>query len=258
MMAPMTKLTRVTLADSLLTQLRQQILSGRLAAGRPVPSERELREAFGVGRTTVREALQGLVAAGYVSRQNSQLVVNDPMLLPSDEIDYGALAARLSVEDVFETRKALEGKAAELAARNFAVEDERLLEQPLEVMKDPTDEETYHRADADFHSAIVRVAKNQVLEQVYESSKHLFFRLPTFWRVFPPGSAARARPVGSGWAGHHRLYEAIAARQPERAAQLMFEHLDLVQTGLVARMTADRAANRSSNRPQPSPSSGGT
>src|SRR5688500_20040588 len=79
-----------------------------------MPSERALREAFGVGRTTVREALNGLIASSFVERRNNQLVVCDPALLPEHEVDIASLAARLSVADVFETRKRSEEHTSEL------------------------------------------------------------------------------------------------------------------------------------------------
>ena len=61
-------LKRETLAERLLIQLRRQILSGTLAPGQRIPSEQDISLAFGVGRTTVREALGGLVASGFASR----------------------------------------------------------------------------------------------------------------------------------------------------------------------------------------------
>ncbi|MFI5269255.1 MAG: FadR/GntR family transcriptional regulator, partial [Chloroflexota bacterium] len=85
-------LRRITLADSLLTELRGQILSGRLAPSDQVPPELQLSEAFGVGRTTVREALRGLIAAGFLERQGTRLVVSDPSALGQAELDYAALA----------------------------------------------------------------------------------------------------------------------------------------------------------------------
>ena len=51
-------LKRVTLADTLVTQLRREILAGRLKPGQHIPAELELCAAFGVGRTSVREALR--------------------------------------------------------------------------------------------------------------------------------------------------------------------------------------------------------
>jgi GntR family transcriptional regulator len=46
--------------------LREQITSGQIAPGRPLPSERELVQAFGVAHTTVRRALAVLRDEGIV------------------------------------------------------------------------------------------------------------------------------------------------------------------------------------------------
>ena len=59
---PTQVLKRETLADRVLAQLRRQILSGALAPGQRLPSEQDLSLAFGVGRTTIREALQIMLA----------------------------------------------------------------------------------------------------------------------------------------------------------------------------------------------------
>src|ERR1700730_11851376 len=101
-------LKRETLADRLLTQLRRQILSGALAPGQRIPSEQDISLAFGVGRTTVREALGALVASGFPRRQRNRLVVSEQAQLGSEEIDFATLAARVSVRDVYETRKLFE------------------------------------------------------------------------------------------------------------------------------------------------------
>ncbi len=48
--------------------LRGQIMTGHYQAGQRVPSEKQLCEQFGVSRTTVRQAVGNLVAAGLVHR----------------------------------------------------------------------------------------------------------------------------------------------------------------------------------------------
>ncbi len=247
----MPKLTRVTLADSLLVQLRQQILSGRLRPGEPMPAEREICDAFGVGRSTVREALQGLVAGGFVQRRNNQLVTNDLHRLPADEIDYAALATQTSVEDVFETRKLLECRLVELAAAGWADEDLDEIRRALASMKDPVDEEAYHAGDVEFHLGIARIARRPVLAQVYESNLHLLFRLPGFWRAFRPRGEA-AHPVGAGWAGHARVLDAIEARDGPAAALATFELLDRVQSDLVARVALARGGPPGGDEASPS------
>ena len=49
-------------------QLADRIESGELAAGERLPPERELADALGVSRMTVRQALASLAARGMVER----------------------------------------------------------------------------------------------------------------------------------------------------------------------------------------------
>ncbi len=151
------KLSRSTLSGRLLVQLRQQILSGALHPGETMPTEREIGEAFGVGRTTVREALQGLVAGGFVERRSNRLVVRDKAVVASDEVDYAALAARISVREVLETRKLLEVEAARLAAVNHTAADMESLRALLAEMQ-TSDRELYHVKHQEFHELIVRMS----------------------------------------------------------------------------------------------------
>lgn len=230
------KLARETLADRMTTQLRQQILSGRLNPGDLVPTERELREAFGVSRATVREALHGLVTSGFLERRSNQLFVRDRSEIPDDAIDYAELAARLSVVDVFETRKAIESAAVEAAARNWGDGDIVELRAVLERMRSGGGPE-YHSADIEFHTAIVRMSRNAVLLQVYENSKYLFFRLPSFWRVFAGQAPANSKAI-TGYEGHAPLVDAIERRDGAAAVRINAELLDRVAATLVQRLSA--------------------
>lgn len=240
--APITsteKLTRETLVDRLAGQLRQQILSGRIDVGQALPSERELCDAFGVGRTTVRESLHRLHAAGFVERRGSQLVVVDLMRLPAEEVDCAALAARLSVKDVFEVRELLEAKAVALAAKNWVDDDLDPVRATLERMR-TDDAEQYHAAHMEFHLGILRLAKNPVLLSVYEASSHLFFKLPGFWRVFGQRDAQPALVKGqiNGWKGHAELLAAIEARDVDESVRLSDHMLQQVERAILRRMGA--------------------
>lgn len=231
-------LRRITLADSLLTELRGQILSGRLRPGDQVPPELELSEAFAVGRTTVREALRGLAAAGFLERQGTRLVVSDPSSLGQAELDYAALAARVSVRDLYETRKLLEVRIAELAAEHSTSRGISELERLLARTEAPHDE-TFQGADADFHDAITRLCGNQVLMAVYDNSRNLFFRLPTYWRLFGHG---HHHTEGQG--EHRAIFEAIESRDSEAAGDAMFDHLDRIELGWITRLEPDTSSVR--------------
>jgi GntR family transcriptional repressor for pyruvate dehydrogenase complex len=52
--------------EDVIFQVQEAVLSGRLKAGERLPSERQLREVFGVSRGTLREALRALEQKGLV------------------------------------------------------------------------------------------------------------------------------------------------------------------------------------------------
>lgn len=239
-------LNRSTLSGTLLTQLRQQILSGRLAPGDGLPTEREIGEAFGVGRTTVREALQGLQVSGFVRREGKRLVVVDKGALNPEDVDAAASGARLSVTEVFETRKLLEIEAIRLAAERHTEADLEQLWSVLDAMS-VDDPEEYHRLDAEFHTLIIGMSKNSVLAAIYDASKYtyLFFRPPSFWRLFNQSGREKGAEIGGGRIGHEMLYNAIASGDPDKAARTMFEHLDRVQQALTKRITSPGSARPS-------------
>jgi GntR family transcriptional regulator len=56
----------VPISRQLATIIRNRILSGDLAAGRPVPSKRSLREEHGIAGSTVDKAIAILKAEGLI------------------------------------------------------------------------------------------------------------------------------------------------------------------------------------------------
>ena len=58
--SPPARLRREPVSDQLFARLRDQILTGRIAPGEPLPSERDLAADYGVNRHAVREAVKRL------------------------------------------------------------------------------------------------------------------------------------------------------------------------------------------------------
>src|SRR5262245_10862889 len=113
---------KVSLAQHVLDQLLEQIRTGAVRPGDRIPSEHELMKIMNVGRSSVREALRGLIALGLLetSPGRGATIVGGP----SDPL--GALAStRRSIEslqqtallDLLEVRECLEAQAARLAAQ---------------------------------------------------------------------------------------------------------------------------------------------
>ena len=81
-----TPLDRSTLSQQVRAQLEDRIRSGELAPGAQVQSERSLCEQFRVARTSIREAMQGLLSLGVIERRGNRSFV--PEHLP--EVVVGA------------------------------------------------------------------------------------------------------------------------------------------------------------------------
>ncbi|HTH06755.1 MAG TPA: GntR family transcriptional regulator, partial [Ilumatobacteraceae bacterium] len=102
--------TRQTVAEQVRARLAERIASGELAPGSPVPAERSLSEQFGVARTSVREALQGLVSLGVVERRGNRMYVAEhlPEVVFASPADSAADSRKQFVVQLFETRRVLE------------------------------------------------------------------------------------------------------------------------------------------------------
>ncbi|HEX6022728.1 MAG TPA: GntR family transcriptional regulator [Solirubrobacter sp.] len=66
----MSSVRRMSLVDQVRQGLLEDLMSGRLEPGAKLPNENEIGERFGVSRATVREAVLGLMEAGYLARRH--------------------------------------------------------------------------------------------------------------------------------------------------------------------------------------------
>jgi GntR family transcriptional regulator len=61
---------RQTRSEHVRSSLLSQLRSGRYLSGDKLPNEDGLAKEFDVSRATVREAVQGLIEAGYLDRKH--------------------------------------------------------------------------------------------------------------------------------------------------------------------------------------------
>lgn len=208
------------LRDQVYDALEELIISGALAPGQRL-TEGELAERLGVSRNPVREALNGLSRAGWVELRPRQ----------------GAYVRRQSVEEVdqfFHVRGLLEVESARLAAARATPEMVMSLRALLDegnLALETGDESALLTANSRFHAETVNVSGNLVLGEIL---RLLDKRLRWY---FAPVVVQRGP---HSWSEHTALVDAIAANDPERAAEMMREHT-----------AATRAAYLQQRGPQP-------
>ncbi|WP_216212503.1 FadR/GntR family transcriptional regulator [Amycolatopsis aidingensis] len=155
--------------ERVVEQIEQAVLTGGLAPGDRLPSERELMEQFGVSRSTVREALRVLQAAEVIRSRagdprGPEVLSASPAALHKS-MHRLARAAHLGLGELLQFRMMLEGSAYLLAARLRTQEQLAEMEQALATMTEKLerDHAEFARADIAFHDAVARATQNPLL-----------------------------------------------------------------------------------------------
>lgn len=207
-------------ADRLIERIRAQALR----PGDAIPPERELVQSYGVGRSSVREALRMLESRGLIEgRGNGAFAVAElsnplnaslDLLLSADAADYAEL---------FEVRRIVEGAAASLAASRRTRKHLTAMAASVDAMEAGLgSEQQFIEHDLRFHLVVAEATRNRVVVHLMEAIRALLQRsLSSSYHI--PGSPERAVEM------HRLILEAISERRPEDARQRMQEHVARVE-----------------------------
>ena len=131
--------------DSVYDQLLNEMLDGELQPGAALPAERQLAEALGVSRPTVREAMQRLAHSGLVEvRQGGATIVRDfrraagldllpQLILRAGHLDHDVLRS------ILEARSAMGREVAGLAAERGGADVAGVLNNAVESLAAQSD-----------------------------------------------------------------------------------------------------------------------
>lgn len=217
------------LADKVEGALTESIVSGHLAVGERLPSERELCERFGVSRPVVREAVRSLIAKGLLADHprrghvvtsfgRDAVTESLTVYLRGQQLDYGKL---------MEVRVLIEVANAGLAAERASEEQIAALRTAAAQLQPPPAVEQAALDDVAFHRAIATATGNEFLEVLLDSIREALItvQLPTLADPEIVDSARRA---------HERIARQIAAHDADGSRRAMREHLDEARRGMEA------------------------
>jgi len=217
--------------DMVAEQIIERIAGGELAPGTQLPAQRDLAQMLGVGRSSVREAINALVVMGYLEPlQGKGTFIKD--VLPTSDPGIEKLAAAFSAGSIFdlmEARELLECRTATLAAERADRAQIRNLKAAMKKVKETESEYAiFLDADIRFHAAVADAAGNVVLceltKLVLEKVVAHHNALKTV--LLPPAY----RDVSIRTAA--RVVEAIEAGDGDAAARWMAQHLDAIRDEL--------------------------
>ncbi|MYW67286.1 FCD domain-containing protein [Streptomyces sp. SID8379] len=213
------------LHGQLVQQLGQMIVSGDLGADRPLVPE-EIGQRFEVSRTVVRESLRVLEAKGLVSARPNVGTrvrpVSDWNLLDPDIIEWRAFGPQRDDQrrELNELRWTIEPLAARLAAGHGREDVQQRIADMVEIMGHALgqgDSITFSRADAEFHSLLIQLAGNRMLE-------HLSGIVSAALHVSGGPVTGCDRPNETVVAHHGRIADALAAGD-STGAETAMRHL---------------------------------
>ena len=233
--APFEPITRETLSALIRDRLLERITSGDLEPGSQMPSERALSEQFQVARTSVREAIQGLLSLGVIERRGNRSYVAEH--LPDVRVGVGDDRKEF-VRQLFETRRALELPIIELTARRATDTDRAEISELAKGFHTGMALADFRALDRAFHSAIARACGNPLLVELYGKVLGTLFRSEDFSSLLSADAnqAEVERIVNRSVRHHAMIAKAIARRDPAAAAQAGTRHLDAVERGMIDRL----------------------
>lgn len=211
-------------SQQIVDQIVALLRSGRLAPHDRLPSERQLAEAFGVSRVTVRDALRTLEAQGLMSVRvgagGGAFVT-----APSDEVVGERLTDLLTLssvdpDQVAEARLMMELGILDLVLTRATEGDLDTLRAVCRRAEESLAGGAYDRTTAEqFHARLAEATHNAAVALLAGS-----FRGPlrlAALRAREPAADAHQRTVED----HRELLDAIARRDRDTARAVMTRHL---------------------------------
>lgn len=176
--------------------IRDRILNGDMPGGTKVVEEK-LAAELGFSRTPIRDSLRQLGHEG--------LIVNKKVVQPTEK----------DLRNLFQVRILLEGFSAKSAATYLPEEELNSLSNCVRLGREGTVEEIMD-ANERFHKIIVQASGNALMIDTIDRMKSIIYLFRKTVVLYN-----RPRLIDE----HEEIYEAIKARDGEKAKQLMEAHL---------------------------------
>ncbi|MFC4654035.1 transcriptional regulator NanR [Rheinheimera marina] len=219
--------TKKKLSEKVEEELEQMIRRGELAEGEALPSERDLMEAFGVGRPSIRDALSALARKGLVriasgertrvTRPSADTIISE---LSGMSKDFLAQPNGLQYFD--QLRKFFESSLVRYAAEYATDEQIAELEKALKLNQNAiSNNPVFKKTDIYFHRVIASIPGNPLFLAIHQALVD--------WVI-----VSRPDPINTeelnmrSFEDHAAIVECIKKRDVEGADRALSQHVDYV------------------------------
>lgn len=208
-------------SQEVASHIKALIRDNKLKPGEKLPNEMELCGLFSVSRPTIREAVKVLVSQGIIEiRRGKGTYVRQMPGISEDPLGLDFVVNPNMRLVLIEARIIIEPGVARLAAQNADATAIAAIGASVQEMEEIVLQNKVNiEAELDFHRSIAEATKNPVITRlipiIMESITKIYSDAP---RTTEDHRQALEE--------HRLIYEAIAARDPERSFQAMQTHLE--------------------------------
>lgn len=230
---------RLKVADSIAEQLESMISDGGFPAGDKLPPERVLAEQFGVGRSSMREAIRIVEAHGMLRTDHGIGVFVVSKTRRTPDLSNLLILDEYTVPDLFEARITLERDAAGFAAQRIEPDGANVLHGIIAEMADSgLSDEDFVALDANLHRTITRITKNPILLTLHSSIEPLFMDY-SLQVIGLPGRRETAD------IGHRAIVDAVVGKRVREARTAAVKHIRDVERDIIANFTDVHSSRQS-------------
>lgn len=224
------QIERKRLADQIIDKLVSMIADGVLKPGDKLPPEPKLMKQFGVGRSSIREAVGALALIGLITVRpgHGTYVAVSPEHEQTKPIGFMMGIGRDKVRELVEARIELEQVIVKLAAERATEEDiAEIIDHHNKLKASLKNRRKTIQADLAFHMALAKASHNSVLTRFLAEMRQ-------------PMKNWMEQKAKYDW-GYDKVYEqheaivkAIEARDWKRAQAAVSDHLESTGEKFVA------------------------
>lgn len=216
------QIQRKTLAQEVAERLIEGISNDEYTIGEKLPIESELMKIYGVGRSSIREAIKILSIKGIL---NVQQGVGTFVVAKNALESLESQMNKAEIEEVKEVRSLLDSKIAAKAASNRTEEDLKTIKKYLELRAQFAEENLAtecYQADINFHLAIAEACGNKLLREIYKvATKHIL-------SSFEIRHHNNTDSFKISQKIHYDLYQSIENRNAEKASIIAQKIVDQI------------------------------
>ena len=174
------KITRVkqqTVVAQVMNQIKELIASGQFKPYDRIPTEAELAKTFGIGRSSIREAIKIFHHLGIMeSRTKTGTYISDASHISTEALTWSIVLGKKDLFEIVDLRETIEQKALETLTERAAEKPKQakaVLEElaakvaEMEAATRASRLDALIQADYEFHGAVIRSSGNDLFMSIY-------------------------------------------------------------------------------------------